>query len=293
MIIRFVIVASYTANLAAFFTKARLVSTIESLDDLSNQYRVTYAPINNSDEMTFFKRMKEIEKTFYHHWTNVSLNDSLTPFERAKYAVWEYPVATKYTKLWEAIENTTFPNNISEAVDRVKGSTSTSGFAFLGDATDINYLARNNCQFQVIGEEFSRKPYAIGIQQGSPLKYDFDEALLNLLSTRWLEDRKRDWWPNKSCDNEAHFDGIHFTHILGFFVVIVCGISMAVISLATEYLWFRYRGIRMPDNDCVESAIQVTPKSVMSLGNQMVTTPARQSSISGACRRRNSINAFQ
>lgn len=201
--IRFIIVASYTANLAAFFTKARLESSIESLDDLDDQYRVSYAPLNNSDAMIFFKRMKDIEGMFYHHWIDISLDDSLTAYERAKYAVWEYPVATKYTKLWEAMEKTKFPNTQSEAVQRVQSSTASSGFAFLGDATDIKYLARNNCQFQVIGEEFSRKPYAIGIQQGSPLKNELDEILLNLLSTRWLEERKLLWWPKRICSNEV------------------------------------------------------------------------------------------
>lgn len=230
--------------MAAFFTKARLESSIESLDDLNDQYLVRYAPIKNSDEMFFFKRMRDIEQMFYNHWKNVSLDDTLTAFERAKYAIWEYPVSTKYTKLWEAMEKTTFPDSTEDAIKLVESSTAISGFAFLGDATDINYLAKKNCQFLVIGEEFSRKPYAIGIQQGSPLKNELDEILLTLLSTRWLENRKKYWWPNTTCGLEAEFDGIHVTHIYGFFIVIVSGILMSMIALAIEYFWFKHRATK-------------------------------------------------
>jgi len=57
--------ASYTANLAAFLTVSRLDTPIESLDDLSKQYKVQYAPVKNSYEARYFKRMADIEETFY------------------------------------------------------------------------------------------------------------------------------------------------------------------------------------------------------------------------------------
>lgn len=67
-------------------------------------------------------------------------------------------------------------NWIFAAVERVRNSTSATGFAFIGDATDIRYLEMTNCDLQVVGEEFSRKPYAIAVQQGSPLKDQFNNA---------------------------------------------------------------------------------------------------------------------
>jgi ionotropic glutamate receptor len=45
-----------------------------------------------------------------------------------------------------------------------------------GDATDIRYLVLTSCELQMVGEEFSRKPYAIATQQGSPLKDQFNNA---------------------------------------------------------------------------------------------------------------------
>lgn len=61
----FIIIASYTANLAAFLTVSRLDTPIESMDDLANQYKIQYAPIKNSWVQTYFQHMANIEKKFY------------------------------------------------------------------------------------------------------------------------------------------------------------------------------------------------------------------------------------
>ena len=49
-------------------------------------------------------------------------------------------------------------------------------FEHAGDATDIRYAALTNCDLQMVGEEFSRKPYALAVQQGSPLKDILNDA---------------------------------------------------------------------------------------------------------------------
>lgn len=55
-------------------------------------------------------------------------------------------------------------------------TSSSASFLDPGDATDIRYLVLTNCDLQMVGEEFSRKPYAIAVQQGSPLKDQFNDA---------------------------------------------------------------------------------------------------------------------
>ena len=61
----FIIIASYTANLAAFLTVSRLDTPISSLDDLSKQYKIQYATSKNSIAYQYFERMANIEKKFY------------------------------------------------------------------------------------------------------------------------------------------------------------------------------------------------------------------------------------
>jgi len=63
----------------------------------------------------------------------MSLNDSLSEVERAKLAVWDYPVGDKYTKMWQAMQDAKMPNTLQEALERVRASkTSSEGFAYLG-----------------------------------------------------------------------------------------------------------------------------------------------------------------
>ena len=63
----------------------------------------------------------------------MSLNDSLSEVERAKLAVWDYPVSDKYTKLWLSMQETGLPNTFADALQKVRDSpSSTEGFAYLG-----------------------------------------------------------------------------------------------------------------------------------------------------------------
>lgn len=183
----------------------------------------------------------------------MSLNDSLSEVERAKLAVWDYPVSDKYTKMWQAMKEAKLPNTLEEAIDRVKNSKSSSeGFAYLGryllmktifllgaqtinvmidwqvrfkgDATDIRYQVMIDCYLQMVGDEFSRKPYAIAVQQGSPLKDQFNNAILLLLNKRKLEKLKETWWntnPERiQCEKQDNqSDGISI-HNIGWTIII-------------------------------------------------------------------------
>ena len=46
----------------------------------------------------------------------------------------------------------------------------------VADATDVRYQELITCDLQMVGDEFSRKPYALAVQQGSPLKDQLNDA---------------------------------------------------------------------------------------------------------------------
>ena len=50
-----IIISSYTANLAAFLTVERMVSPIESAEDLAKQTNIKYGTIAGGSTMTFFR----------------------------------------------------------------------------------------------------------------------------------------------------------------------------------------------------------------------------------------------
>ncbi|CAM1317771.1 Uncharacterised protein g6837 [Pycnogonum litorale] len=236
----FIVIASYTANLAAFLTVSRLDSSITSLDDLAKQYKFQYAPSNGTSSMTYFQRMADIEEKFYEIWKDMSLNESMDEVERAKLAVWDYPVSDKYTRIWNAIKQAGLPNNSISGVER----TRTEAFAYIGDATEIKWATTTDCDFEAIGDEFSRKPYAIAVQKDSPLKDQFSGAILQLLNVRTLETLKEKWWDKnpqrKNCEDiESTSDGISISNIGGVFIVIFIGIGLASVSLMIEYWYYR------------------------------------------------------
>lgn len=176
----------------------------------------------------------------------MSLNDSLSDVERANLAVWDYPVSDKYTKMLQAMEEAGFPASTEEALRRVRRLDSNNEFAYIEDSTTIKYLTMTNCDLIQVGEDFSRKPYAIAVQRGSPLKDQFNNAILILLNKRKLEKLKDKWWkknPNKKdCDAEnSQSDGISIHNIGGVFVVIFLGIIFACFTLAFEYWYYRHR----------------------------------------------------
>lgn len=75
----------------------------------------------------------------------MSLNDSLSEVERAKLAVWDYPVSDKYTKMWQAMKEAKLPNTLEEALQRVSESKSSSeGFAFLGKVSVFDIVTLLN-----------------------------------------------------------------------------------------------------------------------------------------------------
>ncbi|KAK7109957.1 ionotropic receptor 25a-like [Littorina saxatilis] len=236
----FIIIATYTANLAAFLTVSRLETKIESLDDLSKQFKVKYAPMNGSNAQMYFQRMADIEKKFYQIWKDMSLSNTMEAVERAKLAVWDYPVSDKYTKLWNTMQDTGFPPNKKAALELVF----TGDFAFISDATTNKYATYTNCDLWEVGDEFSRKPYALAVQEGSPLRSELSNVILQLINQRKLEEMKTKWWDRdkKDCpDSEDESDGISIQNIGGVFLVIVIGSALALIMLAFECYWYKYK----------------------------------------------------
>ena len=77
-------------------------------------------------------------------WKDLSLDDTISEYERAKLAVWDYPVTDKYTKMWDGMREATLPQTFEEALERVRHSPSQSaGFALIGERIIITWLARH------------------------------------------------------------------------------------------------------------------------------------------------------
>ncbi|KAJ8664779.1 hypothetical protein QAD02_006441 [Eretmocerus hayati] len=242
----FIINASYTANLIAHNSMAKdnREKPPESLEDFSNQYKIQYAPIENSSAYYYFSRMAGIEKKYYEIWKKMSLNDSLPLYEQAQLAVWDYPVSDRFTKMFQTMQDSKFPKDMNEAKARILDERAIE-FALVGDANDIRYITLRECELMRVGEEFSKRPYAIGVQEGSPLKEHLNHALYKISQERKLEAMKKKWWANvpgqKKCVSyDEAIDGIGMNSIRGLFNLSFRGIALACGVLIFEFFYYRY-----------------------------------------------------
>lgn len=65
--------ATFTANLAAFLTVERMQSPVQSLDQLARQSRINYSVVRDSDVHRYFMNMKMSEDLIYELWKNATL----------------------------------------------------------------------------------------------------------------------------------------------------------------------------------------------------------------------------
>lgn len=68
--------ATFTANLAAFLTVERMQTPVQSLEQLARQSRINYTVVEGSDTHHYFINMDFAEKTLYRMWKELALNAS-------------------------------------------------------------------------------------------------------------------------------------------------------------------------------------------------------------------------
>ncbi|XP_066530028.1 glutamate receptor ionotropic, kainate 5 isoform X2 [Hoplias malabaricus] len=199
-----IIISSYTANLAAFLTVQRMEVPIESADDLADQTNIQYGTIHGGSTMTFF------------------MNSRYQTYQR----MWNY----MYSK-----QPSVFVKSTEEGIARVLNSR----YAFLLESTMNEYHRRHNCNLTQIGGLLDTKGYGIGMPLGSPFRDEITLGVLQLQENNRLEILKRRWWEGGECPKEEDHraKGLGMENIGGIFVVLICGLIIAVFVAIMEFVW--------------------------------------------------------
>ncbi|NXQ24846.1 GRIK4 protein, partial [Alaudala cheleensis] len=199
-----IIISSYTANLAAFLTVQRMDVPIESVDDLADQTTIEYGTIHGGSTMTFFQ------------------NSRYQTYQR----MWNY----MYSK-----QPSVFVKSTEEGIARVLNSN----YAFLLESTMNEYYRQRNCNLTQVGGLLDTKGYGIGMPVGSVFRDEFDLAILQLQENNRLEILKRKWWEGGKCPKEEDHraKGLGMENIGGIFVVLICGLIVAIFMAMLEFLW--------------------------------------------------------
>ncbi|MGH0183175.1 UNVERIFIED_CONTAM: hypothetical protein FKN15_011576 [Acipenser sinensis] len=178
-----IIISSYTANLAAFLTVERMVSPIESAEDLSKQTEIAYGTLDSGSTKEFFRR--------------------------SKIAVYE--------KMWtymKSAEPTVFGKTTAEGVARVRKSK--GKFAFLLESTMNEYIEqRKPCDTMKVGGNLDSKGYGVATPKGSPLRTPVNLAVLKLSEAGILDKLKNKWWYDKGeCGPKDSGSKLTFTEAM-------------------------------------------------------------------------------
>ncbi|RWS30328.1 glutamate receptor ionotropic: kainate 2-like protein, partial [Leptotrombidium deliense] len=247
----FIVVASYSANLAAFLTVSRIDNRVTSFYKLTKQYKVRYAPIALSAVETYFNRLAMVEEKFYEVWKDMSLNDSLTEDERAQLAIWDYPISDRFTKIWAQVTEAKAPKSFEEALSRVKNSQDhKEGFALITDSLTVDYFTFTHCDVTKVGLDFSPRPLSLAIgKELKDLKALIDAAIIKLRNNRTIANLKGKWWDwnelRQDCEDQRRLsNGISLRNAGGTFIVFIAGVCATLFAVAVENICIKAMIIR-------------------------------------------------
>jgi glutamate receptor, ionotropic, invertebrate len=205
-----ILVSSYTANLAAFLTVEKLVTPIETVEDLAKQTDIHYGTLKGGSTMAFFNK------------------STLTTFKR----MWNF---------MQQHRDDVFVTSNREGIEKVRRSK--GKFAFLLESTMNEYVnERLPCDTMRIGENIDAKGYGIATPLGSDLREAINIAVLELTESGFLERLKQKWYYERSeCTNIGTKDSkqstaLNLANVAGMFYVLIVGLGAAMVIAFFEFL---------------------------------------------------------
>ncbi|XP_077994153.1 glutamate receptor ionotropic, NMDA 1-like [Glandiceps talaboti] len=203
-----IMVASYTANLAAFLVLDRPEASITGINDprLRNpSLDFSYATVKGSSVEQYFRRQVELS--------------SMYMFMQEKNK-----------------------NNAEEAIKALRNG---SLDAFIWDSAVLDYEAAKDCNLVTVGELFSRSGFGIGARKGSPLAQKISLSILHFHESGTMEQLDNEWITRQHCnvkDNQPATLGLK--NMAGVFILVAGGIFAGVFLVYIEIFYKRHQDMK-------------------------------------------------
>ncbi|KAK7137997.1 hypothetical protein R3I94_013588 [Phoxinus phoxinus] len=206
-----IIISSYTANLAAFLTVERMVSPIESAEDLAKQTEIAYGTLDAGSTKEFFRRSK------------------IAVFEK----MWSY---------MKSADPSVFVKTTDEGVIRVRKSK--GKYAYLLESTMNEYIEqRKPCDTMKVGGNLDSKGYGIATPKGSALRIPVNLAVLKLSEQAVLDKLKNKWWydkgecGSKDSGRKDKTSALSLSNVAGVFYILIGGLGLAMLVALVEFCY--------------------------------------------------------
>ncbi|KAL5011711.1 hypothetical protein ScPMuIL_010262 [Solemya velum] len=204
-----ILISSYTANLAAFLTVEKLITSIDSVDDLVGQTSVRYGILNSGSSYSFFNSSRVVV----------------------------------YEKMFQFMTNavpSVFVNSNEEGWRRV--ITEKGKYAYLLESAFNEYFNQKRpCHTMTVGEDFDHKGYGIATKPNFALTARLNLAVLQLREIGELIKLEQRWWYDKgecgTLDSTDHSQrALTLSNVSGIFHILIAGLLMAMVVALFEYL---------------------------------------------------------
>lgn len=203
-----IMISSYTANLAAFLTAQRMTAPIENANDLAKQSKIAYGCLDGGSTYRFFKKS-------------------------------DNPLIKRMWTTMDATRPKAFPENNKKGVERVRRGN----YAYLMEASSIEYETERDCNLTAIGGLLDNKGYGIATPPGSPVRSVLSSHIIKLQERGDLEVLKRRWWrvqgkdacPVESAASSTSEMGL--SNVGGVFLALIFGCCGAVAIVTLEFFW--------------------------------------------------------
>ncbi|RVE64250.1 hypothetical protein OJAV_G00144850 [Oryzias javanicus] len=206
-----IIISSYTANLAAFLTVERMVSPIESAEDLAKQTEIAYGTLDGGSTKEFFRRSK------------------IAVFEK----MWSY---------MRSAEPSVFVKSTTDGVMRVRKSK--GKYAYLLESSMNEYIEqRKPCDTMKVGGNLDSKGYGVATPKGSPLRIPVNLAVLKLNEQAVLDKLKNKWWydkgecGHKDSGRKDKTSALSLSNVAGVFYILIGGLGLAMMVALVEFCY--------------------------------------------------------
>ncbi|KAL8593377.1 hypothetical protein ACOMHN_065983 [Nucella lapillus] len=216
-----IVITSYTANLAAFLTVERMLTPIESTDDLAKQTKIAYGLLEGGSTEKFFET-------------------SQVPTYQT---MWNY---------MNAATPSVIVNTVEEGVARVRHSK--GKYAYLIESSMNNYYNnRKPCDTVRVGGDLNLEGFGVATPHGSNLKEIISYATLKMKEDGTLHRLETKWWYEKGeCGTdtghrESKKRSLSLSNVAGVYYILITGLVLAIIlGLLDVYVHRRFQGLQDP-----------------------------------------------
>ncbi|XP_032905175.1 glutamate receptor ionotropic, NMDA 1 isoform X8 [Amblyraja radiata] len=221
-----IIVASYTANLAAFLVLDRPEERITGINDprLRNPSdKFIYATVKQSSVDIYFRRQVELS-TMYRHMEK---------------------------------------HNYENAADAIQAVRVGKLHAFIWDSAVLEFEASQKCDLITTGELFFRSGFGIGMRKDSPWKQAVSLAILSFHENGFMEDLDKTWVRYQECDSRSNAPAtLTFENMAGVFMLVAGGIVAGIFLIFIEIAYKRHKDARRKQMQLAFAAVNVWRKNL-------------------------------